>query len=105
MALDRVAGRAAITVISPARRTEPTDRPTSPKPSRCWSAPSEGAMSGGFGGILGGRTPPSGRVQPVAEAPHRGDGHGVTQLLADLGHVDVDGAGVAVPAVTPHAVE
>ena len=29
----------------------------------------------------------------------------VAQLLADLGDVDVDGAGVAVPAVAPHAVE
>src|SRR5581483_1695713 len=61
--------------------------------------------SDGFRRVLGGRSPPRVRVEPVAHTPDGGDGHGVAQLLADLGDVDVDGAGVAVPAVAPDAVE
>ena len=44
-------------------------------------------------------------VQPVADAPHRGERQVVAELLAELAHVDVDGALVADPAVAPHAVE
>ena len=44
-------------------------------------------------------------VQPVADAPHRGEGKGVAELLAQLADVHVDGALVAVPVVAPHAVE
>ena len=44
-------------------------------------------------------------AQPVADAPHRGEGQVVAELLAQLADVDVDGALVAVPAVAPHPVE
>src|SRR5438309_4353167 len=105
MAVDRVAGRAATTVMRPARRTDPIDSPTRAKMRRWRSDLRDGAISDGFRGVLGGRSPPSAGVEPVADAPHGGDGHRVAQLLADLGHVDVDRAGVAVPAVAPDAVE
>src|SRR5439155_22231268 len=69
------------------------------------ATPVGGLTWGGFGGVRGGRAPPSGRVEAVADAPDGGDVDGVAQLLADLGHVDVDGAGVAVPPVAPDTVE
>ena len=43
--------------------------------------------------------------QPVADAPHRRQGQAGAELLAQLAHVDVDRALVAVPAVAPPAVE
>src|SRR5437763_434121 len=92
MAVDFVAGRAATTVITPARSTEPTDRPTRARTSRWLRERRAGAIGSGW-------------VQPVAESPDSGDGHRRAQFLADLGHVDVNRAGVAVPAVAPHAVE
>ena len=45
------------------------------------------------------------RLEPVADAAHRVDAHGVVELLADLRDVHVDRARVAEPVVAPHAVE
>src|SRR5215207_1647351 len=45
------------------------------------------------------------RLQPVPDPAHGLDIDGVAELLAHLCDVHVDRAGVAVPVVTPHAVE
>ena len=43
--------------------------------------------------------------EPVPDAPHRGQWQPVAELLAELAHMDVDRAVVAVPVGSPHAVE
>src|SRR5438270_1664396 len=43
--------------------------------------------------------------EAVPDAPHGGERQGVAELLAELANVDVDGALVAVPSRSPHAVE
>jgi hypothetical protein len=43
--------------------------------------------------------------EPVPDAPDGGEREAVAELLAELGHVDVDRALVAVPIDAPHAVE
>src|SRR5688500_15168976 len=45
------------------------------------------------------------RVEAITHAAHGVDAHGVTDLLAHLRDVHVDGADVAEPVVAPHAVE
>ena len=45
------------------------------------------------------------RLEPVPDAAHGRDHDAVAELLAHLGDVHVDGAGVAEPVVAPHAVE
>jgi hypothetical protein len=43
--------------------------------------------------------------EPVSDAPDGGEREAVAELLAELGHMDVDRAFVAVPIGAPHAVE
>ena len=43
--------------------------------------------------------------EPVSDTPDGGEREAVAELLAELGHMDVDRALVAVPIRTPHAVE
>jgi hypothetical protein len=45
------------------------------------------------------------RTGQVTDAPDRGQGKVGAELLAQLGHVDVDGALVAEPVPAPDAVE
>ena len=44
-------------------------------------------------------------IQPVAGAAEGDEGKGVAELAPELAHVDVDGALVAVPVVSPPGVE
>src|SRR4051812_50094167 len=44
-------------------------------------------------------------AESVADAPHRGEGQVVAELLAQLADVDVDGAVVAGPVDAPHPVD
>ena len=48
---------------------------------------------------------PHASAEPVADAPHRGQREVGPELLAQLGHVDVDRPLVAVPVGAPDAVE
>src|SRR5215213_2693979 len=90
--------RARPAVTAPVRRSTPSAIATMATTSRVRS---RRRVTGGSSS--GGRR--SRCLEPVADAPHGRDHDAVTELLANLRDVHIDGASVAEPVVAPHAVE